>query len=76
MELCSQASKGFKSFAEGFQFANTSRGSAGSAVMFSLIQTAMENGREPYSYLVRLLKTSGADLQNPDIVERLLPWNA
>lgn len=43
--------------------------------MFSLIQTAIENGLEPYSYLARLLKTSSTDLQNPDIVEKLLPWN-
>ena len=31
-----------------FLFANTPKGAAGSAVMFSLIQTAMENGLDPY----------------------------
>ena len=34
-----------------FLFANTPKGATGSAVMFSLIQTAIENGLEPYKYL-------------------------
>ena len=76
LELCNQASASLKSVSDHLQSADTSRGSAGSTVMFSLIQTAIENGLEPYSYLVRLLKTSSTDLQNPDIVEKLLPWNA
>lgn len=60
-----------------FLFANTPRGAGGSAVMFSLIQTAMENGLDPYRYLTWLLKTaSTADLKNTGAVERLLPWNA
>ena len=45
--------------------------------MFSLIQTAIENGLDPYRYLTWLLKiANSADLNNPDIVEKLLPWNA
>ena len=76
LELCNQASASLKSVSDHLQFADTSRGSAGSTVMFSLIQTAIENGLEPYSYLARLLKTSSTDLQNPDMVEKLLPWNA
>lgn len=34
-----------------FLFANTPKGATGSAVMFSLIQTAIENGLDPYKYL-------------------------
>ena len=41
-----------------FVFANTPKSAAGSAVMFSLIQTAMENGLDPYKYLTWLLKES------------------
>ena len=60
-----------------FLLANTPKGATGSAVMFSLIQTAIENGLDPYRYLTWLLKTANnADLKNPDIVEKLLPWNA
>ena len=41
-----------------FLFANTPKGATGSAVMFSLIQTAIENGLDPYKYLTWLLKTA------------------
>ena len=41
---------------------------------FSMIQTAIENGLDPYRYLTWLLKTANnADLKNPNIVESLLP---
>ena len=60
-----------------FLFANTPKGAAGSAVMFSLIQTAIENGLDPYKYLSWLLKQAkDADLTDAQGVQRLLPWNA
>ena len=60
-----------------FLFANTPKGATGSAVMFSLIQTAIENGLDPYKYLTWLLKTANnADLSDPQTVQNLLPWNA
>ena len=60
-----------------FLFANTPKGATGSAVMFSMIQTAIENGLDPYIYLTWLLKIAkDADLKNPDNIETLLPWNA
>ena len=34
-----------------FLFANTPRGAKASAVMFSIIETAKDNGLNPYSYL-------------------------
>ena len=40
-----------------FQFANTPKGALGSAVMFSLIETAKEHSLDPYRYLVHVLKT-------------------
>lgn len=39
-----------------FLFANTPKGAAGSAVMFSLIRTAMECGLDPYEYLSHTLR--------------------
>ena len=60
-----------------FLFANTPKGATGSAVMFSLIQTAIENGLEPYKYLTWLMKTAkDADLEDAATVQALLPWNA
>ena len=60
-----------------FLFANTPKGAAGSAVMFSMIQTAIENGLDPYRYLTWLLKTANnADLNDRQTVQALLTWNA
>ena len=60
-----------------FLFANTPKGAAGSAIMFSLIQTAIENGLDPYKYLTWLLKQAkDADLTDVQVVKNLLPWNA
>ena len=39
-----------------FLFANTPSGARSSAVLFSLIETAKENGLDPYRYLVWLLR--------------------
>ena len=58
-------------------FANTPKGATGSAVMFSLIQTAIENGLNPYKYLTWLLKNANnEDLKNNHAIQNLLPWNA
>ncbi len=60
-----------------FLFANTPKGATGSAVMFSLIQTAIENGLDPYRYLTWLLREANhADLDDPEVVQKLLPWTA
>ena len=60
-----------------FLFANTPKGATGSAVMFSLIQTAIENGLDPYKYLTWLLQQAkDADLTDLNTVKKLLPWNA
>ena len=46
----------------------------GSAVIFSLIETAKENGLDPYKYLLRILQTAPAmDLKQD--VQQLLSWN-
>ena len=59
-----------------FLFANTPKGATGSAVMFSLIQTAMENGLDPYKYLTWLLAiANNANLSNAQTAQTLLPWN-
>lgn len=56
-----------------FLFANTPGGAQGSAVIFSLIQTAIENGLDPWRYLTWLIDTaSKGDVD----AERLSPWVA
>ena len=74
-----RAERSIKPFVIGrknFLFANTPKGATGSAVMFSLIQTAVENGLDPYNYLTWLLKTANkADLTDPENAKDLLPWN-
>ena len=60
-----------------FLFANTPKGATGSAIMFSLIQTAIENNLDPYRYLTWLMKTANdADLSQEKAIQVLLPWNA
>ena len=60
-----------------FLFANTLSGAASSAVIFSLIQTAIENGLDPYRYLSWLMSAAAEmDLSQPENVQLLLPWNA
>ena len=60
-----------------FLFANTPKGATGSAVMFSMIQTAIENGLDPYQYLVWLLyMAKDADMTDAETIRTLLPWNA
>ena len=60
-----------------FLFANTPSGAETSAIYFSLIETAKENGLDPYKYLVWVLKTAPTlDMTDADQVEHLLPTYA
>jgi len=60
-----------------FLFANTPHGAQGSAIIFSLIETAKENGLDPYRYLVYILSTApGLAEETPAWAERLLPKHA
>lgn len=60
-----------------FLFANTPSGAQGSAIIFSLIETAKENHLDPYRYLVYLLTTApNLDHADPAWVISLLPVNA
>lgn len=57
-----------------FLFANTVRGAEGSAIMFSLIQTAIENGLNPFAWLVYIFrKAPNIDLNDPEQLKLLLP---
>ena len=60
-----------------FLFANTPGGAQCSAIVFSLIQTALENGLDPYRYLVYVFRNAPILFeQTTDWVTPLLPENA
>lgn len=73
-----RAERSIKPFVIGrknFLFANTARGAQASAVMYSLVETAKENGIKPYDYIVSLLKAA-SELQvknHSEMAERLTP---
>jgi hypothetical protein len=54
-------------------FSNTPNGAAASSIIYSIIETAKENGLHPFYYIKFLLET----LPNTtsDALEELLPWN-
>ena len=57
-------------------FANTPRGAKASAILYSIIETAKENGLNPYGYLTYVFSNApNWDIRNNiDNLERLLPW--
>ena len=60
-----------------FLFANTPGGAQSSAVIFSLIETAKENGLDPYRYLTWLLNEAPRRaLSDSDLATTLLLQNA
>ena len=58
-------------------FANTSRGAKASAIIYSMIETAKENGLNPFQYLMHLFEQLPqlADPKNPEVLDSLLPWS-
>ena len=75
-----RAERSIKPFVIGrknFLFANTPEGAQGSAVMYSLIETAKENGLDPYRYLCHIFQTAPNLNQTAENwVTPLLPENA
>jgi hypothetical protein len=72
-----RAERSIKPFVMGrknFLFANTESGARGSAVMYSIIETAKENSLDPYKYLTYIF-TKAPNLKEKESIEILLPWN-
>ena len=55
-------------------FSTSVAGANASAVMYSLMQTAIANGVEPYTWLRRVMRELPA-ATTVEQVEALLPWN-
>ena len=57
-------------------FANTPRGAKSSAVIYSLVETAKENGLAPFAYLTYLFEQlPNINLKAPEALDLLLPWS-
>lgn len=72
--LAERTIKSFVICRKNFLFANTPKGAAASAVVFSLIETAKAEGLNPYDYLLYVLKNAPRlDMSDEDSVRSLLP---
>lgn len=57
-------------------FSNTPRGAKASATIYSVVETAKENGLNPFVYLKYLFeKLPNLDIQDQNAVDELLPWS-
>lgn len=57
-------------------FANTPRGARASAIIYSIIETAKENGLNPFMYLSYLFeKLPNIDITDQANLDKLLPWS-
>ncbi|OIQ58339.1 transposase IS66 family protein [Moorella thermoacetica] len=57
-------------------FANTPRGAKASAITYSIVETAKENGLNPFQYLICFFeKLPNLDPQDKNDLDQLLPWS-
>jgi transposase len=57
-------------------FANTPRGAKASATIYSIVETAKENGLDPFRYLQCLFEIlPNLDIQDQNALDGLLPWS-
>jgi transposase len=57
-------------------FANTPGGARSSATIYSLVETAKENGLDPFPYLTYLFEQlPNINTKDPKAIELLLPWS-
>jgi hypothetical protein len=56
-------------------FANTPKGAKASAIIYSIVETAKENGLKPAAYLTFLFEQlPNIDCKDPKALEALMPW--
>lgn len=59
-----------------FLFSNMPKGAKSSAVIYSLVETAKENGLKPFEYLKYLFEQlPNIDTTNDEELDQLLPWS-
>ena len=58
-------------------FSNTPRGAKASSVIYSIVETAKENGLKPFDYLTYIFeRLPNVDIKDPSVLDELLPWSA
>ncbi|WP_422393073.1 IS66 family transposase ISCde1 [Moorella humiferrea] len=74
---CSERSiKPFVIGRKNWLFANTPRGAKASAITYSIIETAKENGLNPFHYIIYLFeRLPNMDIKDKDALDELLPWS-
>ncbi|MCG9966886.1 transposase, partial [Pelotomaculum terephthalicicum JT] len=74
-----RAERSIKPFVIGrknFLFSNTPRGARGSAIIYSIIETAKENNLKPFNYLTYLFEQlPNVDTSDATVIDSLLPWS-
>jgi transposase len=74
--LAERSIKPFVIDRKNFLFANTPKGATASAVMFSIIQTAIENDLDPYAYLTYIFREAPKmAANNEEWISAMLPQN-
>jgi hypothetical protein len=62
---------------KGWLFANTPRGAKASAKIYSIVETAKENGLNPFAYLIYLFEQMpNLDVKDRNTLDELLPWSS
>ena len=60
-----------------FLFCNTPKGATASAIVFSILETAKENGLNSFKYIKYLLeKLPNLDVKDQEVLDSLLPWSS
>lgn len=58
-------------------FSNSMKGAKSSAIIYSIVETAKENGLNPFNYLKYLFeKLPNIDITNKEKLDQLLPWSS
>lgn len=58
-------------------FSNTPKGAKASATIYSIVESAKENGLNPYAYLQYLFeKLPNMNIQDHTVMDELLPWSS
>ncbi|UNO48713.1 IS66 family transposase [Alicyclobacillus acidoterrestris] len=75
-----RAERAIKPFVMGrkaWLFSNTPSGARASAMIYSIVETAKENGLSPLHYLTYLFEQMpNVDIDNPETLRDLLPWSS
>lgn len=75
-----RAERSIKPFVIGrknWMFSNTAKGAEASAIIYSIVETAKENGLNPFNYLKYLFEElPNLDTSNKDKLAQLMPWSS